>query len=180
MGNIIIKKSKNKGLGVFASRNIKKGEKIMQVDLTKLKKYSLKELEKHPQRKSEHWDFVGRGKYVLTFHPYSYINHSCDSNVLVKHKTIAISDFFAMRDIKKGEELTYDYGVNAIDQFGKGTFVTQGPWVMKCKCGSKNCREKISADFLKQPKEIQRKYYKYLPISIKKKFKNKLKNLTER
>jgi len=168
---LIIKKAGKKGRGVFAGRNFKKWEKIIHVDLTKFKSYSKKELEKHPQRKSEHWDYIGRGRYVLTFHPYSYINHSCEPNIFVKHKTITISDFFAMRDIKKGKELTYDYGVNALDSFNKNK------WIMKCKCGSKNCRKKIPADFFKQPITIQRKYYKCLPSSIKRKYRGEIKRL---
>ena len=117
---------------------------------------------------SEHCDYAGRGRYVISFHPYSYINNSCNPNILVKHKTIAKSSFYAMRDIKKEEELTYEYGANALDQIGKST------WVMKCRCGSKNCRKKIPGDFFKQPIAIQKKYFKYLPASIKRKYKSKL------
>ena len=108
---------------------------------------------------------------MISFHPYSYIKHSCSPNILVKHRTIAKSDFYVMIDIKKGEELTYDYGVNAMDQFGKSF------WVMKCGCRSKNCREKIPGDFFKQPIAIQRKYFKYLPASIKRKYKSRFKKL---
>ena len=122
---------------------------------------------------NDHADYVGHGRYALTFHPYSYMNHSCDPNIIIKHETIARSKFYAMKDIKKGEQLTYDYGVNALDHIGKGGYITQGAWIMECKCGSKKCRKRISADFLKQPIEIQRKYYKYLPPSIKRKYKNK-------
>ncbi|MBI4896198.1 MAG: SET domain-containing protein-lysine N-methyltransferase [Candidatus Aenigmarchaeota archaeon] len=98
---------------------------------------------------------------------FSYINHSCDPNVLVKHETIARSKFFAMRDITKGEQLTYDYGVNAMDQIDKEL------WKTTCKCGAKKCRRILSTCFLKQPIENQRKYYKYLPRSLKRKYKNK-------
>ena len=37
------------------------------------------------------------------------MNHSCDPNTIVKHKSISIKDVYAFRDIKKGEELTHDY-----------------------------------------------------------------------
>jgi len=169
MKKFIIKKSKT-GKGLFAARNIKKGEKLFSVDLTKLKSYSRKEMAKI---NSEHCDYAGRGRYVISFHPYSYINHSCSPNMLVKHRTIAKSDFYALRDIKKGEELTYDYGANALDQFGKSF------WVMKCRCRSKNCREKIPGDFFKQPIKIQKKYFKYLPASIKRKYRSRLKRLVK-
>jgi SET domain-containing protein len=81
------------------------------------------------------------------------MNHSCDPNVFIKHETIARSKFYAMRDIKKGEQLTYDYGVNALDQIDKELSK------IECKCGSENCRGIISTCFLNQPIDIQRKYY---------------------
>ncbi len=175
MKKFIVKKTGGKGQGLFASKNIKKGEVLFHVDLSKQKSYTPKEIEKMPD--NDHADYVGRGKYVMAFHPYSYINHSCNPNVIVKHESIAKSKFIAMHDIKKGEELTYDYGVNALDHIGKVGYITQGPWVMRCKCGSKNCRKKISADFFRQPIEIQRRYYRYLPPVIKRKYKDKFNKL---
>ena len=170
MKNFIIKKTSKKGKGLFATRNFKAGEHLLHIDLTKLKSYTTAEVKKHPEREHWHWDYIGRGKYVLTYLPYSYINHSCNPNTYVKFKIIAISDVYALRDIKKGEELTYDYGVTAMDGFNI-------KWVMNCRCGIKNCRKKIPADFFKQSLEIQKKYYRYLPPSIKRKYKKKLKKL---
>jgi hypothetical protein len=160
-----IKRTKFTGNGLFASKDIKKGELILHVDLSRDKTYSRKEISSNPKLQSEHCDYAGRGKYTISFHPYSYMNHSCNPNVFVKHKTIKISDFIAMKDIKKGEELTYDYGVNAMDQFERGD------WVINCKCGEKNCRKKIPGSFFKQPQSIQKKYYKYLPYFIRRKYK---------
>lgn len=163
MKKYIVKKAGAKGEGLFASKDIKKGEVLFKVDLSKQKAYSPKEIAKMPN--NNHADYVGRGKYVISFHPYSYMNHSCNANIAVKHESIAKSTFMAMRDIKKGEELTHDYGAGAMDQFGKTL------WTMKCRCGSKNCRKKIPGDFFKQPKEIQKQYYQYLPRSIKRKYR---------
>lgn len=172
MKRYILKRTNSKGKGLFASKNIKKGEVLFKIDLSKQKSYTSEEIDKMPN--NNHADYVGRGKYVISFHPYSYINHSCNPNIIVKHESIAKSTFIAMKNIKKGEELTYDYGVNAMDQFGKTL------WTINCKCKSKNCRKKIPGDFFKQPKEIQIKYYKYLPPIIKRKYKNKIKKLITR
>lgn len=169
MKKYIIKKTKKKGQGLFASKEIKKGEILFKVDLSKQKSYTPKKIAKMPN--NEHADYVGNGRYVISNHPYSFMNHSCNPNVIVKHETIARSVFIALKNIKKGEELTHDYGVGAMDQFGKTL------WTMSCKCGSKNCRKKIPGDFFKQPKVIQIKYYKYLPSSIKRKYKEKFKLL---
>ncbi|MFA4872420.1 MAG: SET domain-containing protein-lysine N-methyltransferase [Patescibacteria group bacterium] len=165
MKSYIVKKSKIHGNGLFANKNFKKGELIFGVDISKLPK--LEPNAKLSEEEDLHVDYAGLGKYIVGTRPYAYINHSCDPNVLVKHETIARSKFFTMRDIKKGEQFTYDYGVNAMDQIDKEL------WSTKCKCGSKNCRGTLSTCFLKQPIEIQRKYYKYLPQSLKRKYKNK-------
>ncbi|MEA3514417.1 MAG: SET domain-containing protein-lysine N-methyltransferase [Nanoarchaeota archaeon] len=177
MKKYIVKKVHGKGGGLFASKDIKKDEILFHVDLSKQKSYTPEEIAKMPN--NDHADYIGRGRYVLSFHPYSYMNHSCDPNIVIKHESLSKNNFIAMRNIKKGEELTYDYGVNALDHIGKGGYVSKGAWTIECKCGSKKCRKKISADFLKQPIEIQRKYYKYLPPAIKRRYKDKFNKLTK-
>jgi len=166
MNNYLIKKTKLLRKGLFAKKDIKKGELLFKIDLSNLPR--VKPDARLSKEEEMHMDYVGRGRYVISFHPYSYMNHSCNPNVLVKHKTIAKSEFYAMMDIKKGEQLTYDYGVNALDQIDKEL------WKTKCKCGSDNCRRVLSTCFIKQPAEIQRKYYNYLPYSIRRKYKLKL------
>ncbi len=168
MGIFTIKKVSGKGKGLFANKDIKKGHKILSVNLSKKKTYSEEEIFHNERLQSNHCDYFGRGRYVISFHPYSYMNHSCNPNILVKHKSIAKSSFVAIRDIKKGVELTYDYGVNAMDQFDKND------WTLDCKCGSENCRNKIPSDFFKQPLEIQKKYFKHLPPSLKRKYKSRI------
>jgi len=56
------------------------------------------------------------------------INHSCEPNCEVDGMGLKLW-IFALRSIKKGEELSYDYG------FGFDQDYKQFP----CKCGSKNC-----------------------------------------
>jgi len=172
MISYIVKKSKIHGSGLFANKDFEKGELIFEVDLSKLPRI---QSNTKPSKENElHIDYVGRGKYVVSHHPYVYINHSCDPNILVKHETIAKSKFYAMKNISKDEQFTYDYGVNAMDQIDKEL------WKTKCECGSKNCRGILSTSFLKQPINIQKKYYKYLPPSIKREYKDKFEKLIEK
>ena len=56
------------------------------------------------------------------------INHSCDPNCEVFGTGLKVW-VYAIRDIKKGEELSYDYG------FGFDKDFKDFP----CKCGSKKC-----------------------------------------
>ncbi|HUS02365.1 MAG TPA: SET domain-containing protein-lysine N-methyltransferase [Chitinophagaceae bacterium] len=56
-----------------------------------------------------------------------YINHSCSPNTYLR-RNFPYIEFYALRSIKKGEELTADYGETHHD--GK----------LKCRCGAPNCR----------------------------------------
>jgi len=71
-----------------------------------------------------------------------YINHSCDPNLqnyqvwfrdLDKRKPQIA--FFARRDIKKGEELSFDY---------KYVKVSKKTAKIECKCGATNCRKYLT------------------------------------
>ena len=62
------------------------------------------------------------------FNTARLINHSCNPNCEVAGTGLKVW-VYAIRDIKKGEELTCDYG------FGYDSDFKQFP----CKCGSKNC-----------------------------------------
>ncbi len=56
-----------------------------------------------------------------------YINHSCNPNTYMRRAYRKV-EFYTLRFVKKGEELTCDYGETHHD--GK----------LPCKCGSVNCR----------------------------------------
>ena len=56
------------------------------------------------------------------------INHSCDNNCDYDGKGLKLW-VKAIRDIKKGEELTCDYGFGYDENYKQ----------FKCKCKSKNC-----------------------------------------
>ncbi|MFQ5871684.1 MAG: SET domain-containing protein [Candidatus Geothermarchaeales archaeon] len=172
--HFVIKKAKNKGLGVFALRDFDEGEPIFHVDLTRLKKYSVKQISENPELDavSDHADYVGHGRYVIDHSPASYMNHSCEPNTYVKMKTIAVKDIFARRLIRRGEELIHDYTATSVDQFaGKGF------WKEECKCGSNNCRGILQGDFFKLPRSLQKKYYPNLPPSTKRKHRRRFNEL---
>ena len=62
------------------------------------------------------------------FNTARLINHSCDPNCEVDGKGLKLW-IFTLRNIKKGEELTYDYGVGYDEDYKQ----------FPCKGGSKNC-----------------------------------------
>lgn len=83
------------------------------------------------EKKADVYFFQLNSRYTLDGdidnNPAKFINHSCEPNCYsdVKKGHIYI---YAQRDIKKGEELTYDYG-----------FARPGWQDHPCLCGSKNC-----------------------------------------
>lgn len=124
MSDIIVKKSKIEGLGVFASRNFKKGEVVIKWDIShQLIPEEIKKIKETERR----YVAYSNGKYILMQPPARYVNHSCNSNTYADN----FCDI-AKRDIKKGEEITGDYSEDETLGFE-----------MVCHCGSKNCRRII-------------------------------------
>ncbi len=121
MADVIVRKSKIDGLGVFASRDFKKGEIVIPWDVShQLTTVEVKNLPKEKKRYIANLD----GKNILMQSPANYVNHSCDANTHADN----FCDI-AKRDIKKGEEITSNYSKTEISGFE-----------MICHCGSKNCR----------------------------------------
>lgn len=81
--------------------------------------------------------------YIYPEEPGRSVNHSCSPNAGIINDT----ELTALADIKKGEEITFDYS----------TTMDEDCWIMICKCGHNNCR-KIVNDFKYLAKDIQQKY----------------------
>ena len=132
---------KNSGIhnkGVFASENIPKNTKIIGYVGKKITKaVSEKRADKNLERSKSNpshgavyifelnkkYDIDGNVSYNLA----RFINHSCNPNCFTE-VTKGHIWIKALKDIKKGEELSYDYGYSIED------------WQdHPCKCGSHNC-----------------------------------------
>lgn len=144
------KKSGINNLGLFAKSDIKKGEKVIEYKGRKFTHKQVEENDRFDNSKAIYL-FTLNERYVLDgdtkINTAKYINHSCDPNCevdIIKGKIWII----AIKDIKKGDELSYDYG------FGYDADFRQFP----CKCGSKNCCGYIVRD--DQRWRINRKYAK--------------------
>ena len=126
MPDVIVKKSKIEGKGVFAGRHFKKGETVIKWDISR--QLSEEEALLVPEGEKRYVAF-SNGKWVLQLSPAKYVNHCCEPNTFVK-------DFcdIAKRNIKKGEEITSDYAATPEPNMS-----------MRCNCGSKKCRGTIKA-----------------------------------
>ena len=126
-----IKKSKIDNRGLYAATNIKKNTKIIEY---KGKIINVKETETNPKfdnnkaiylfNLNKKYDLDGDFKYNTA----RLINHSCDPNCEVDGVGLKLW-IYAVKDIKKNEELTYDYGFS-FDKDYKD---------FPCRCGAKKC-----------------------------------------
>lgn len=160
-----VKNSKVQGKGVFAIIDIKKGDVVLQIDDS----HVVTDPSTLTREQNEYdCDYLSDGKVILMQEPEKYINHSCDPTTYVK--TINnVRNVLAMRDIKKGEEITYDYSMNG---FNDGTF--------ECHCGSQICRGTYQGNFFKLPEGIQLKYLPYLEDWFLNEHPKEIKELKER
>ncbi|MDO9537695.1 MAG: SET domain-containing protein-lysine N-methyltransferase [Thermoplasmata archaeon] len=172
MERFYIAGTKGKGRGLFTSSGLKKGEILFHVDLRGLKTYTLKEIDSNKELDGDRAHYVGRGKYVIEDNLPAFMNHSCDPNCYCLKSGIGIYDVVAFRDIKAGEELTHDYAASSINQL-EGLFYFEE----ECHCGSPDCRNIVHGDFFRLPEDWQRRFYPYLPPSIKRKYRDRFVNL---
>ncbi len=112
------------GLGLFALEDIKKGEKIIEY-IGKI----LNKEEADAVAPNMYLFEVNRNKTIdgsVRWNTARYCNHSCDGNaeseIIKGHVYMK-----AIKNIKAGDEITYDYG----EEFVKEFILPKG-----CKCGS--------------------------------------------
>ncbi|MDC3060326.1 SET domain-containing protein-lysine N-methyltransferase [Candidatus Pelagibacter sp.] len=117
--------------GLFASKNIKKGTKIIYYTGKIITK---KQTENNPKFDNDKaiYLFNLNNRYDLdgdfSYNTARLINHSCDPNCEVEGKGLKLW-ISSIKDINKNEELTYDYGFSFDENYKD----------FPCKCGSKNC-----------------------------------------
>ena len=126
-----VRKSNIDNRGLYASKNIKAGTIIIHY---KGKLITKKETEKNPKYDNDKaiYLFNLNNRYDLdgdfSYNTARLINHSCSPNCEVDGKGLKLW-IYALQDIKKGEELSYDYGFGYDENYKD--FV--------CKCRAKNC-----------------------------------------
>lgn len=135
---IVVKDSSIHNKGVFASKDISKGTKVIEYvgDIITKEEADLRAEDTEDKNKKDPshgavYIFELNDKYDIdgdvSWNTARFINHSCDPNCEIEIENDHIW-VIAIRDIKKGEEISYDYGYD-LDDFEKHP----------CKCGAKNC-----------------------------------------
>ena len=126
-----VKKSNIDKRGLYASKNIKSGEKVIKYVGKLITKKETKENPKFDNSKAIYL-FNLNNRYDLdgdfVYNVARLINHSCNPNCEVESKGLKLW-ISSIRDIKKNEELSYDYGFSFDENYKE----------FPCKCGSNNC-----------------------------------------
>lgn len=142
---------------VFAMSDIKKGEMLAIFGGHIL---TLKEEESLPKKYNDTGmqiseDFVLTSKYNKE--DTDCFNHSCDPNAGINGQIFLV----AMRNIKRGEEVTFDYAMVTYKSKNARNYK------FKCLCGSKNCRGVLTNNDWKNP-VLQKKYKGYFQYYLQK------------
>lgn len=159
---IDLRASKIDGSGVFAVNEIKEGdvvaEGIHKEDYNNLIPWSEFESYKQDVKKKIMSFCIGTPGGFIPLDPKkplnfktipfdSYMNHSCNGNLGFNDE----GDFIAIRDIQRGEELTYDYGLAESNPEFK----------MQCKCGFEKCRKLVTGNDWKE-EQFRNKNLKFM------------------
>lgn len=119
------------GLGLFATREFRKGEFIVAYRGQRVTDAESERREARGARYmfeiNSRWAIDGSSRRNLA----RYVNHSCRPNAEAVARKVHPICYVARRRIKEGEEITVDYGKDYFDAYIRG----QG-----CRCDK--CREK--------------------------------------
>ncbi len=148
--------------GVFCTRPIKKGEVlavwggyiITQRQFDDYARTHFKNIEDYATKIADGFYLVSSPKGGLE--DDDFFNHSCNPNAGIKGHIMMV----AMRAIRPGEEVTYDYCMTDADF----------AYRFACTCGAPHCRRQVTTDDWKIP-ALQRKYRGYFSWYISEKIR---------
>jgi len=135
--NVVLARSRIQGLGLYAARDLEKGQMIIEYigEVIRSNLTDIREKRYEDQNRGIYMFRLDDERVVdatMTGGVARYINHSCDPNCVTE--TVELADthiiIFAARRIDRGEELSYDYKFDLEDDNK-----------IPCMCGAKNCRK---------------------------------------
>ena len=141
---LVLKRSRIHGRGVYARTHIPKGTRLIEYTGERISNVEAdRRYDDEKMRRHHTFLFILNSRSCIDAavggNIARFINHSCDPNCVawIEGRHIWID---ALRDIKAGEELNYDYGL-IIDEPYTKKLKAEYP----CWCGSTNCRGTLLA-----------------------------------
>lgn len=130
--NIVVKRSGVHGRGLFAARDMRKGTHIMEYRGERVNKAEGDRRTTQQWKRGRVYTFELSRRVDLDGSPRSNLarlaNFSCDPNSESVNERGRKIWIVATRDIRRGEEITYDYNFD------------WDPPPPKCRCGADDCR----------------------------------------
>lgn len=145
------------GIGSFANSDIKKGEIVFIKGghiVTREELFTSEIINSYLPLGDDY--FVGATSPEEEPSIKLYVNHSCNPNCGIRGEIT----FVSMRDIKRGEELTFDYAM-----------VDDENYSFECACGTDNCRKIVTGKdwkILELQKRYKNHFARYLLDKINK------------
>lgn len=154
------------GKGIFAAKDIPANDILIVmggyiIDIEAENNLDEFQIDK-PIEISDVFSFCPKQLSDMDLMPQHYVNHSCEPNAGFKGSNFMV----AMRDIKEGEEVLYDYAMIIASNPDSENY-----FEMECTCGTKSCRKMINEEGWMDP-ELQKKYAGYFQYYIEEKIKN--------
>lgn len=141
---LFVEKSRIHGLGVMAKKNIKRGE-VGFIIKGKIIRWKVRD--EGEALYGEHWIGIGKDTWIDPEGFGRYINHSSKPSCGIRGSVTVC----ALRNIKKGEELTIDYSTTEQETL----------WWMEDYSGKKKKQIVRAVQFL--PQEKFKSYLPYVP-----------------
>ena len=140
---IKVKQSEVHGKGVFAVTDIPKNTQIIEYTGERISWKVAEERHPHDPQQPNHTFYFGLEDGSTIDAKYGgneamWINHSCKPNCEALEEDFGKTTrvfLYAKKNIKKGEELFYDYGLVVDEKMTK-----QLKKDYECRCGAKHCR----------------------------------------
>ena len=129
--NFKVRRSRIQGRGLFALSDLPARRKLGELGGELI-------TEREARRRARSADCImivefGDGTALDATHsgsPFRYVNHSCEPNAFMRLYRGRV-EFYALRRVKAGEEVTCDYGE------------THHDGALPCRCGSRRCRGRL-------------------------------------
>ena len=147
----VVHESPIHGRGIFATRRVAKGERIIEYQGERITPKEADERYDDDQSDHPHILLFTVDKHTVIDggvggNEAKYINHSCEPNCEAVNDEGRIF-VEAIRDIPRGKEITYDYKLER-----SGRFRAEWNERYRCNCGTPACRGIMLAPRKKQPK----------------------------
>ena len=153
--DVIVRDAGEKGKGVYALRDFKRGEFIFRRRHGRAVRNE--EIDLLTEEDQHHLCELDWETSAVLLAPGCYLDHACDRNAMRKGTHV-----FAWRDIRQGEEITIDYRLNAF---------TGERW--PCTCGSANCEGFVVSSFFSLSEDRQHSYLPYAPRFIRDEYRRR-------